>query len=273
MEVTLSHKEPTLKAVNPYIKKEKEEINPSVNIVASLSNTIKQLSLIKEEIKKCANIEEQIKLVSDLNMDEILNLRKLLEKTYEKNYGDKTKDAIEVLETKYTEKELDDIHSVRGAIPAITTLASRKAFEGIETPLHCIVYLWKNFEIYSDLYQIKVSLKELWDRKDILDKLSQPTFQGQIETLTGQFKTTIEEISQSLEPISICHQNITKLTKLSDNVEKLLEILDNLPLLETIEQNLTELKKITDNLDKILLVSKYIHNVNTLAQNIDRIKK
>lgn len=271
MEVTLSHKEPTLKAVNPYLKKEKKECNPSVNIVASLNKTIQKLALIREEMVKCASIEEQIKLVSDLNMDEILNLRKLLEKTYEKNYGNNTKDAIEVLETKYTEKELDDIHSVRGAIPAITTLASRDSFEGIETPLHCIVYLWKNFEIYADLYQMKVSLKELWDRKDNLDKLSQPTFMGQMEILTGQYKDVIEQMAQSLPSILTCHQNIAKLTKLSDNVEKMLEVLDNLPLLETIEQELTELKKITDNIDDIMLVRQYLHNINTLAQNIDKI--
>lgn len=271
MEVTLSHKEPTLKAVNPHLKKDKKECNPSVNIVASLNNTIKKLALIREEITKCANIEEQIKLVADLNMDEILNLRKLLEKTYEKNYGDNTKDAIEVLETKYTEKELDDIHSVRGAIPAITTLASREAFEGIETPLHCIVYLWKNFEILADLYQMKIPLKELWERKENLDKLSQPTFQGQMEILTGNYKSVIEEVALSLPSIATCYDNIVKLTKLSDNVEKLLEVLDNLPLLETIQQELPELSKITDNIDDIMLVRQFIHNINTLAQNIDKI--
>lgn len=265
MEVTLSHKESTLQAVNPYLKKEKKETNPSINIVASLSNTIQKLALIREQITKCANIEEQIKLVSDLDMNEILNLRKLLEKTYEKNYGDKTKDAIEVLETKYTEKELDDIHAVRGAIPAITTLASRKSFEGVETPLHCIVYLWKNFEVYSDLYQMKVALKELWDRKEILDRLSQPTFQGQLETITGQYKTIIEEVSQSLEAIATCYTNIVQLTKLSDNVEKLLELLDNLPLFEEIQQNMEELLKVND-LKKLIEA-----NTNSIIVNKDEI--
>lgn len=123
--------------------------------LSKIKHTLRLLADIIEEIQDVASIKEEIKKASTLNTEEISTLIELI------NELNKSK-AVEIIQQKPTDEELDQIKQVNGIKPALDALTST-AFHGVKSPLHALVDIHINMNVFEQIYAMKDCIKTLYD--------------------------------------------------------------------------------------------------------------
>ena len=214
------------------------EVPEEVKELAKIKNTLQKLYLLKPEMEKLAEIIENIKTASTIDMNEVNKLIELIKGLNDSN-------AIEIMSNRYSDSELTAIKQVSATINSIRALAEG-AVAGSLKPVDVIIEIYNRFSTLTELQNNMDSITKLADIQNKLYALSEKvglfedvyTLKDKIEAVDRN-RENITALSEIVTPISVLSQaaNRTAIVNVNNNLSKLTSLADTL---ETGYYNKTE---------------------------------
>ena len=214
------------------------EIPEEVKELAKIKNTLQKLYLLKPEMEKLAEIVENIKTASTIDMSEVNKLIELINGLNKSN-------AVEIMSNRYSDSELTAIKQVSTTINSIRALAEC-AVAGSLKPVDVIIEIYNRFSILTELRNNMDSITKLADIQNKLYTLSEKVglfentyaMKSNIESVVKN-EENINALSEIATPINVLSQtaNRTAIINVSNNLSKLTNLADSL---ETGYYNKTE---------------------------------